>query len=54
MQAPSRFKRSGLGRVLGRIRVLALLAAALGLDALAQHIRMCAFERLADQLPAVP
>jgi hypothetical protein len=54
LQAPSGIKRSGLGRALDRIRALALLAAALGLDALAQHIRMCAFERLADQLPAVP
>lgn len=54
MQAPSGFKRSGFGRMLGRIRLRTLLAAALRLRTLTRYIRMRAFERLADQLPAVP
>ena len=53
-QTPSGFKQSGFGRVLGRIRRLALVAAALSLQVSAQRIRRQAFERLADQLLAVP
>ncbi|UCH16705.1 MAG: hypothetical protein JSW36_13470 [Burkholderiales bacterium] len=54
VQAASGFKRSGFGRMLGRIRLPTLLAAALRLRTLTRYIRMRAFERLADQLPAVP
>jgi hypothetical protein len=54
VQAASGFKRSGIGRMLGRIRLLMLLAAALRLRTLTWHVRMRAFERLADQLSAVP
>jgi hypothetical protein len=38
LRAPIDLSRSSFAHVLGRIRLLALLAATLGLDALAQHI----------------
>jgi hypothetical protein len=43
VQAASGFERSGFGRILGGIRRLALLAAALSLHSSAQRIRMRAF-----------